>query len=98
MESTSIGIGQILGLHYKRLGYATVGAMWDDAKKGTDRQIWQMAKFIATDIKLRSCLKAHDWDGVATYYNGASYKEMSIKWGRERYDISLSKAYKKYKA
>lgn len=97
MEATSIGIGQILGLHWKRLGYESVNAMWDDAKKGIDRQIWQMCKFIATDIKLMSALKAHDWDGVASLYNGAAYKEMAIKWGREPYDITLAKAYLKFK-
>jgi hypothetical protein len=97
MEATSIGIGQIMGFHWKRLGYESVHAMWDDAKKGIERQIWQICKFIATDIKLQSCLRAHDWDGVATLYNGAAYKEMAKKWGREPYDITLANAYEKYK-
>jgi len=96
MESTSIGLGQILGLHYQRLGYASVGAMWDDAKQGLDRQVWQMCRFISTDIKLRSCLLAHDWDGVATRYNGAGYKALAQRIGRETYDVSLAKAYNKY--
>jgi len=97
MMSTSIGLGQILGLHYKRLGYATVGDMWDDAKKGLDRQVWQMCKFIATDVKLQSCLKSHDWDGVATIYNGASYKKMAVVWNRVPYDKTMAIAYAKYK-
>jgi len=97
MEATSIGIGQIMGEHWKRLGYESVNAMWDDAKKGIDRQIWQMCKFIATDIKLMSALKAHDWDGVATLYNGAKYKEMAIIWKREPYNITLANAYLKFK-
>lgn len=97
MQATSIGLGQIMGFHYKRLGYKTVGDMWDDAKKGLDRQIWQMCKFIATDIKLISCLKAHDWDGVATIYNGASYKKMAEKWHRLPYDKTMAIAYEKYK-
>ena len=42
MKSTSIGLGQIMGFHYARLGYKTVGNMWDDAKKGIDRQVWQL--------------------------------------------------------
>ena len=44
MESTSIGIGQIMGFHYKRLGYNSVGAMWDDAKASEERQIWNIQK------------------------------------------------------
>ena len=56
MQSTSIGLGQIMGFHYSRLGYKTVGEMWDDAKKGLDRQIWQICKFIATETYL-GCLR-----------------------------------------
>jgi len=93
MQATSIGLGQIMGFHWKTLGYKTVGAMWDDAKKGLDRQIWQICKFITMDIKLQSCLKAHDWDGVASIYNGAGYKKLALSIPREPYDISLAKAY-----
>lgn len=97
MESTSIGLGQIMGFHYKRLGYKTVGEMWDDAKKGEDRQIWQMLKFLATDTRLSKAIKEKNWHLIATYYNGAKYKELAKKLGREPYDISMEKAYNKYK-
>ena len=98
MEATSIGLGQIMGFHYKRLGFATVGAMWDDAKKGLENQIEQIAKFILTDKKLLFALKTGDWHTVASIYNGASYAKMAKVWGREPYDISMAKAYGKYKA
>lgn len=97
MQSTSIGLGQIMGLHYARLGYKSVGEMWDDAKKGEYRQVWQVCKFISTDIKLKSCLKSLDWDGVATLYNGSGYKELAKKYGREPYDQSMKNAYLKFK-
>lgn len=97
MESTSIGLGQIMGFHYKRLGYTSVGTMWDAAKSGIETQIEQILKFITTDIKLLSAIHACDWDGVATRYNGAGYKALAKKIGREPYDISLAKAYTKYK-
>lgn len=96
MESTSIGLGQIMGLHYKRLGYASVGAMWDDAKKGIDRQINQIVKFINTDVRLQYSLQNREWDKVASLYNGAGYKELAKRYNREPYNISLEKAYKKY--
>ena len=96
MEATSIGLGQIMGFHYKRLGYNTVGEMWEDAKQGIERQIWQICKFIATDIKLQSALKAHDWDGVATIYNGSGYKALAAKYHRMPYDKSMEIAYRKY--
>lgn len=97
MMATSIGIGQVLGLHWKRLGYNSVDEMWDDAKRGEDRQIFQMAEYIRTDPVLIDALRRKDWHTVATRYNGARYKEMAKKWGREPYDISMKKAYEKYK-
>lgn len=98
MEATSIGLGQIMGFHYKRLGFATVGAMWDDAKKGLELQVWQIAKFIETDKNLQTALKIGDWHKVATIYNGSGYKEIARKYGREPYNLSMAKAYGKYKA
>jgi hypothetical protein len=97
MEATSIGMGQIMGFQYKRLGYKSVGEMWDDAKKSITRQIWQVCEFIKTDSKLESFLKVHDWHGVADHYNGFGFEELAKKIPREPYDISMVKAYKKYK-
>ena len=96
MESTSIGLGQVMGFNYKRLGYPSVAAMWNDAKKGVERQIWQMAKFIVTDPRLINALRTKNWHLVAIYYNGAGYRELAARIGREPYDISLEKAYRKY--
>lgn len=96
MEATSIGFSQIMGFHFKRLGYPTVGAMWDDAKLGLSQQFNQLLKFIQTDIKLISRLKALDWDGVATSYNGSGFRQLALKLKREPYDVSLKNAYDKY--
>ncbi len=97
MESTSIGLGQVMGFHYKRIGYKTVGEMWDDAKRGEDRQIFQMAEFIRTDARLIKALKEKNWHLVATYYNGAGYMKIAQKYGREPYNVSMEKAYNKYR-
>ncbi len=70
MQSTSIGLGEIMGLHYKRLGYKSGYDMWNDAKKGLDRQIHQLVTFINIDDNLKKTLIAHDWDKVASIYNG----------------------------
>ncbi len=96
MESTSIGLSQIMGFHWKRFGYKTVGAMWGDAKKGLDRQMWQLIKFIGTDANLQKALDNKDWNTVASIYNGSGYKELAKKYNRESYNISLEKAYQKY--
>lgn len=97
MESASIGLGQIMGAHWKRLGFKSVGEMWDHAKKGLEEQVWQIAKFIATDTKLQAALKKPDWHVVASIYNGTGYKDIAKKYGREPYNISMEKSYKKYK-
>lgn len=98
MEATSIGLPQILGLHWKRLGYSSVGAMWDDFKRGEYQQVLALVRFIKTDARLYAALKACDWHTVATIYNGDKYKEMAKKWGREPYNISMEKAHKKWSA
>lgn len=95
MKSTSIGLAQILGIHYKRLGYNNVGEMWDDAKKGIDRQIWQLAKFIQTDKTLQKFLIEKNWTMVATIYNGPKFREVAKKYNRTPYDISMKKEYEK---
>lgn len=97
MKSTSIGLGQVLGMHYSRFGYKTVGAMWDDAKLSEANQVKQMVKFVTTDPTLFKALKNKDWDTVAKRYNGSGYKELAKRLGREPYNISLEKAYNKYK-
>ena len=96
MESTSIGLGQIMGFHYKRLGFKTVGEMWDFSKASIENQIDLIIRFIKTDKNLLKALNDENWDKVASIYNGAYYKEMAKKWGREPYDISLKNANAKY--
>lgn len=97
MESTSIGLGQVMGFHYARLGYKTVDEMWNDAKLGEYQQVEQMVKFITSDPRLFKALKEKNWHLVATYYNGSGYKALALKIGREPYNISLQKSYNKYK-
>lgn len=96
MESTSIGLGQIMGFNYTSLGYVSVGDMWDDAKKGLDRQIYQIIQFIKSNKNLQNALNERNWDKVACIYNGSGYKELAKRIPREPYNVSLDKAFKKY--
>jgi hypothetical protein len=96
MKSTSIGLGQIMGFHYERLGFETVGDMWDHAKESLENQIWQIAKFIDTDRNLKNAIKNKDWFTIAKIYNGAGFMEIARKYKREPYNISMEKAYKSY--
>lgn len=95
MESTSIGLPQIMGFHWKKLGYSSVGAMWDDFKVSETNQVKALVKFIETDKMLLKAMKEKDWHRIASIYNGAGYKQLAEKLGREPYDVSLKKAYEK---
>lgn len=96
MESTSIGMPQILGLHWKRLEYGSVGEMWDDFKTGEPAQVKALCKFITTDKGLFNAVSKRNWSAVARIYNGKNYKAMAKKWGREPYDITLKRNYDIY--
>lgn len=96
MESTSIGLPQIMGFHWKRLSYSSVGAMWDDFKRGEYQQILALGRFIMTDKALTRAVKLRDWYVIASIYNGKNFVSMAKKWKRERYDVSLEKEAKKW--
>ena len=89
MESTSIGMMQIMGLHWKELGFDNVGEMWDFAKISEANQLELALKFIQYNEKLEYGLLTKNWQAVAYYYNGAKYK-------MNNYDVKLENAYKKY--
>lgn len=93
MESTSIGLPQIMGFHWKRLGYSSVGAMWDDFKKGLDQQILALIKFIETDLRFKQAMLKKDFEAIANIYNGADWANIAKKYGREPYPIAIKKAY-----
>ena len=97
MKSTSIGLGQIMGFHYKRLGFKTVGEMWDHAKKSLENQVWQICKFIETDKELKKAIVAKNWHKIASIYNGSGYLELARKIGREPYNITMERNYSKLK-
>lgn len=97
MESTSIGLPQIMGFHWRRLGYQSVGGMWDNFKLGIQSQIEALIVFIETDRRLYDAMLNKDWHMIAYFYNGSGYAALAHKYGREPYNISLKKAYEYYK-
>ncbi len=95
MESTSIGLPQIMGFHWTTLKYISVGAMWDDFKVGEYNQVKALANFIKVDTTLHSALANQKWDVVASIYNGKKYAELAKQNGTVPYDIKLAKAFDK---
>lgn len=89
MESTSWGAMQVMGFHFKRLGFETVGEMADFAKKSERNQIWLGLKFLQTDKYIYHAIIVKDWKTVAYRYNGSDYKI-------NNYDKKLEYYEKKY--
>ena len=94
--STSFGLGQIMGFHYKRLGYVSAQAMWDDAQCGIDRQLYQMCQFLKTDNRLMNAIRREDWTTFAEIYNGKGFRELAKKYNRVPYDIAIGQTYKRW--
>lgn len=75
MESTSIGMMQVMGFHWKELGFDSVGAMWDYAKESEENQLHLALKFCKSVPPLDRAIKAKDCIKTAYYYNGEQYKK-----------------------
>ena len=89
LESTSIGLMQVMGFHYKLLGFDTVGEMWDYAKESEYNQVRLGLLFIRSNKKMYNALLVNDFATFAYYYNGSGYKKFN-------YDKRLEEAYNKF--
>ncbi len=73
LESTSWGLGQIMGFNAKLAGFADAEAMVKAMVESEDAQLLGMMNFIVS-AKLAAPLKDHRWDAFAAGYNGSAYK------------------------
>jgi hypothetical protein len=88
--SASWGLFQIMGFHYKSLGYAEIMQFVGEMKESEGHQLKIFTKFIQVN-NLGKYLKNKQWAEFAKRYNGAGFKE-------NKYDEKLEKAYKKYQS
>ena len=86
MMAASYGLFQIMGFHWKRLGYPDVQHMVLDYSTSERLQLLSFCEFIRTDQNLLNALKAKDWVKLALGYNGSDY-------ARNKYDSKLAAAY-----
>ena len=89
MESTSVGMMQVMGFHWKLLGFKSVGELWDYAKESEANQVRLGLRFIKSNAKMFGALVNRDWKVFAYYYNGEQYRKFN-------YDIRLKEAYLKF--
>jgi len=73
LEATSWGLGQVMGMHWQRLGYASVNAMVDRAQQGLAGQLELMLAYVRA-FGLEDELREGQWAPFARGYNGPGYK------------------------
>jgi uncharacterized protein YvpB len=86
LKSASWGLGQVMGFHWKSLGYASVHDFVDRMGRSEGEQLMAMAKFIETDPRLLRALQQLSWADFAYGYNGEGY-------ALNEYDKRLAEAY-----
>lgn len=80
LESCSWGAYQIMGYHYKWLGYPSVEAMVADANDSERKHLDMFIRFIKADKRLHEAIKKEDWVTFARIYNGpGNVKSYSAK-------------------
>ena len=85
LNSTSWGIGQVMGFNASLAGFPSVESMVTAMIDDEDAQLTAVAQYLLSR-KLNEALAAHRWDDFARGYNGPNYKENS-------YDARLAAAY-----
>jgi hypothetical protein len=88
LASCSWGCGQVMGAHWRWLGYGSIDALVVEARDGSAGQIRLMMRYIK-QAKLIGKLQDHDWTGFARAYNGPAYR-------KNRYDIKMQDAYGRF--
>jgi hypothetical protein len=87
--SASWGLFQIMGYHFKSLGYTEIMQFVGEMKESEGQQLSIFSRYIQVN-KLTKYLKNKQWAEFALRYNGEGYKA-------NKYDQKLEKAYLKYK-
>lgn len=85
-QSTSWGLGQVMGAHWKSLGFGDVEAMVASARASIDGQLTLMARFLKIG-GLAALLTSGDAKGFARRYNGPNYQANG-------YDAKIAAAYR----
>jgi hypothetical protein len=86
LQSCSWGLFQIMGFHWKALGYSSVQAFVNAAYKSEASQLDMFVRFIKINPGMLAALRAKDWAKFAKLYNGPEYM-------KNNYHTKLALAY-----
>lgn len=89
LESCSWGLGQVMGYHWKSLGYESLQSFINAMYKDEASQLDAMCRYISVN-NLVNAVRSKDWKAFARGYNGKNYAINS-------YDTKLATAYAKWK-
>ena len=89
LESASWGIGQVMGYHWKALGYSSLQAFINAMYKDEASQLEAMCRYIKVN-NLIGALQRKDWEAFARGYNGSAY-------AKNQYDTKLANAHARFK-
>lgn len=89
LQSASWGLFQIMGFHWKALGYTSVQKFINDQYDSEAKQLGTFVKFLLINTGMLSALKSKDWAKFAKLYNGPDY-------AKNNYDTKLATAYKEF--
>jgi hypothetical protein len=98
-KSVSMGVGQVLGSHYKKLGFDTAASMFDAARESEQNQLALLTGYVRTK-HLEAALRGHDWKTFAVGYNGPKEDKPRFdkKGNKEKsYHELLADAYAKWR-
>lgn len=73
LESTSWGLGQIMGFNARKLGYTDAEAMVNEFIETEDAQLDGVRRFVEKNGGLANALQKKEWKKFAFFYNGAGY-------------------------
>ena len=88
LASASWGSYQIMGFHFKKLGYASIKEFVDQMYIHERNQLDAFGRYI-TAFGCITHLKAKNWAKFANCYNGPLYAQ-------NKYDVKLEAAYRKH--
>lgn len=88
MESCSWGLGQVMGYHWRKLGYPSMQEFINAMYENEASQLDAMLRYINV-FGLRDELRQRRWTAFAYQYNGSGYR-------KNRYDEKLAMAYARF--
>ena len=91
LQSASWGLFQIMGFHWKALGYVRLQDFINAMYRSEAGQLDAFVRFVKINPAIHKALKAHDWASFAKGFNGPSYKIND-------YDNRLASAFKQASA